>query len=131
MDYKYIEQLLESYFEAKTSLEEEQILRAFFAQQEIPAHLQDYVEFFREQSFGKNEESIGKDFVTFKPLWRAAACVAVVLALGQAAQMPYTDKEQEQQEQMARTLEMLQKVQQDQNTVAQNDSIVNQNKTVN
>ena len=151
MDYKYIEQLLESYFEAKTSLEEEQILRAFFAQQEIPAHLQEYVEFFREQSFGKNEESLGKDFdarimqmvgqqtsekadvrkFSFKPLWRAAACVAVVLALGQAAQMPYTDKEQEQQEQMARTLEMLQKVQQDQNTVAQNDSIVNQNKTVN
>ena len=68
---------------------------------------------------------------SFKPLWRAAACVAVVLALGQAAQMPYTDKEQEQQEQMARTLEMLQNVQQDQNTVAQSDSVINQTKTVN
>ena len=37
----------------------------------------------------------------------------------------------QQQEQMARTYEMLQKVQQDQNSVAQGDSIVDQPKTVN
>ena len=30
MDYKYIEQLLERYWNCETSLEEEQILRAFF-----------------------------------------------------------------------------------------------------
>ena len=68
---------------------------------------------------------------SFKPLWRAAACVAIVLALGQAAQMPYSDTEQQQQEQMARTFEMLQKVQKDQNSVAKGDSIVDQTKTVN
>ena len=34
MDYKYIEQLLERYFAAETSLEEEHILRAFFSQKE-------------------------------------------------------------------------------------------------
>ena len=30
MDYKYIEQLLERYWNCETSLEEEQILRSFF-----------------------------------------------------------------------------------------------------
>ena len=39
MDYKYIEQLLERYWAAETSLEEEDILRAFFSQKEIPAEL--------------------------------------------------------------------------------------------
>ena len=31
MDYKYITQLLERYWEGTTSLEEEQILKAFFS----------------------------------------------------------------------------------------------------
>lgn len=39
MDYRYIEQLLERYWLAETTLEEERILRAFFAQKEIPTHL--------------------------------------------------------------------------------------------
>lgn len=36
MDYKYIEQLLERYWEGETSPEEENVLRAFFAQAELP-----------------------------------------------------------------------------------------------
>ena len=32
MDYKYIEQLMERYWNAETSLEEESILRSFFSQ---------------------------------------------------------------------------------------------------
>ncbi len=153
MDYKYIEQLLDCYFEAKSSLEEEQILRAFFAQEDIPAHLRQYQDLFRTQMFDKNTECLGSDFddrilqmiepkaaeepattrrtFSLKPLWRAVACIAVVLALGQAAQMPYTDSEQEHHEQIARTLEMLQKVQQDQNSVAQGDSIVEHTNTLN
>ena len=39
MDYKYIEQLLERYWQCETSLEEEQILQAFFRQEDIPVHL--------------------------------------------------------------------------------------------
>ena len=39
MDYKYIEQLLESYFDCRTTLQEEQILRSFFSQEDVPAHL--------------------------------------------------------------------------------------------
>ena len=33
MDYKYIEQLMDRYWECETSLEEEQILRTFFSQE--------------------------------------------------------------------------------------------------
>jgi len=44
MDYKYIEQLVDSYFRCETTLEEEQILRTFFAQDEqhVPAELRHY-----------------------------------------------------------------------------------------
>ena len=34
MDYKYIEQLLERYWEGETTLQEEAILRAFFSQED-------------------------------------------------------------------------------------------------
>ena len=37
MDYKYIEQLLDKFWDCETSLEEEQILRCFFRQKEVPA----------------------------------------------------------------------------------------------
>ena len=36
MDYKYIEQLLENYWNCETSTEEEQILRSFFSQKDVP-----------------------------------------------------------------------------------------------
>ena len=39
MDYKYIEQLLERYWRCETSLQEEEILRLFFSQEEVPADL--------------------------------------------------------------------------------------------
>ena len=149
MDYKYIEQLLERYFECETSLEEEQILRAFFAQENVPVRLLPYRQLFTEQTFAKNEEALGADFdskilsiineekakepthvkarkVTLshrlRPLYKAVACVAVVLAIGQAAQMPYNDAEAEQRKDMARSIEMLQRIQKDQNTVAQGDT---------
>ena len=130
MDYKYIEQLLEKYFECDTTLEEEQILRAFFAQQNVPIRLLPYRQLFTETARSKKEETLGSDFdnrilaiiseqesreprrvkariVTMqrrlRPLYKAAACVAVVLALGQAAQMPYTG-DSEEQENIARTI---------------------------
>lgn len=152
MDYKYIEQLLDKYFECQTTLEEEQILRAFFAQENVPAHLLQYRELFVSQAFGKNAESLGTDFderilsiigaedkekevkhvvarkvslnKRLRPLYKAAACVAVVLAIGQAAQMPYYKSEAEQQESLARSLEQLQQIQKDKNAVAQGDTVI-------
>ena len=46
MDYKYIEQLLERYWRCETSLQEEEILRAFFSQEDIPAALLPYRDLF-------------------------------------------------------------------------------------
>lgn len=61
MDYKYIEQLLEKYWNCETSLEEEQILRCFFRQKELPAHLSRYKSLFAYQDAGKMLK-LGDDF---------------------------------------------------------------------
>jgi len=109
MDYKYIEQLLERYWKCETSTEEESILRSFFYQEEIPAHLLPYKDLFiYEQRAG--EVKLSDDFdarildkideeepiivkarritMTHRmmPLFKAAAVVAMVLTLGNAAQ---------------------------------------------
>lgn len=118
MDYKYIEQLLERYFNAETSLEEEQILRTFFSQENIPAELLQWRALFTTEA----EETLGDDFdarmmamiaetsaessstaddntvvkarvITLKqrlmPLFKAAAVVAIILTLGGALQAPF------------------------------------------
>ena len=110
MDYKYIEQLLERYWEGETTLQEEAILRAFFSQDDVPANLMKYKSLF---DCGLQEETLGDDFdarildsigaegtqapkakiVTLasrlKPLFKAAAIVAILLTVGNAAQAPW------------------------------------------
>ena len=61
MDYKYIEQLLERYWQCETSLEEESELRAFFSKGEIPAHLLQYRDLFVYQQV-QRETGLGEDF---------------------------------------------------------------------
>ena len=61
MDYKYIEQLLERYWNCETSVEEEQILRIFFQQKELPAHLRRYRSLFTYQEEAA-EMKLGDDF---------------------------------------------------------------------
>ena len=107
MDYKYIEQLLERYWEAETSLQEETILRTFFSQPDIPENLRKYQSLFVCEQ--QKEDVLGEDFdarildqigdaplaktVTLKsrlmPLFKAAAIVAIILTLGNAAQAPW------------------------------------------
>ncbi len=107
MDYKYIEQLLERYWQGGTSLEEEEILRVFFSQAHIPDSLMPYKELFasermwREVRLGeafdakvlervRKEEPVKARRVTWpqrmKPFYKAAASVAIILTLGNAAQ---------------------------------------------
>ena len=108
MDYKYIEQLLERYWEGETTLQEEAILRAFFSQEDVPANLMKYKSLF---DCGLQKETLGDDFdarildsigeetepkakiVTLasrlKPLFKAAAIVAILLTIGNAAQAPW------------------------------------------
>ena len=102
MDYKYIEQLLEKYWDCQTSIEEEQILKYFFRQKEIPAHLLQYKAVFacleKEQDL-----KLGDDFderilaeierpvvkarrltlrSRFMPLFKAAAVMILLFTMG-------------------------------------------------
>ena len=108
MDYRYIEQLLERYWEGETTLQEEAILRAFFSQEDVPASLMKYKSLF---DCGLQEETLSDDFdarilssigqeeepkakiVTLasrlKPLFKAVAIVAILLTIGNAAQAPW------------------------------------------
>ena len=61
MDYKYIEQLLENYFTCTTTLQEEQILRSFFSQEDVPGHLAQYADLFKYEVEAK-EETLSEDF---------------------------------------------------------------------
>ena len=70
MDCKYIEQLLERYWQCETSLEEEAQLRAFFNGSDVPV-------------VKAKRLTLTARFV---PLFKAAAVVAVVLSLGNVMQ---------------------------------------------
>ena len=60
MDYKYIEQLLERYWQCETSLEEENILRTFFSQKDVPAEMQQYRSLFVYEQQSKAEDMLEK-----------------------------------------------------------------------
>ena len=107
MDYKYIEHLLDRYFEAETTLEEEQILRAFFSQENIPAEMEQWRALFTSD----NDILLGDDFDArimeaieeqpavkareisltqrLMPLFKAAAVVAIIITIGSALQAPW------------------------------------------
>ena len=115
MDYKYIEQLLECYFNCQTTLQEEQILRSFFAQEDVPVHLLQYADLFQYEAEAK-EDVLGEEFDQrmmaqirnneakesqeqeekprtikrfthhFAPFFKAAAVVAIALTIGRAAE---------------------------------------------
>lgn len=109
MDYKYIDQLLERYWSGETSLEEEKILRTFFSQENVPVELSRYKDLFAYQDAQKTEETLGEDFDRklmaainqdrkprarnvaltrrLRPLFRSVAIVAILLTLGNAAQV--------------------------------------------
>ena len=111
MDYKYIEQLMERYWNAETTLEEESILRTFFSQKDIPADMEYMRALFSDEACGQTLgddfdarmlEMIGEDVQveTVKarevklsqrllPLFKAAAIVAIILTIGGALQAPW------------------------------------------
>ena len=61
MDSKYIEQLLERYWQCETSLEDEAELRAFFSGSDVPKHLLRYKDLFVYQQL-QQEVHLGEDF---------------------------------------------------------------------
>ena len=130
MDYKYIEQLLENYFACTTTLQEEQILRSFFSQEDVPGHLVQYAELFQYATAAK-EDTLGEDFDQrmmarieateekatmteekpkarivkmttrhFAPFFKAAAVVAMALTIGRAAEHAIGEQEAEEKNNM-------------------------------
>lgn len=113
MDYKYINQLLERYWAGETSLEEEQILRSFFSQPNVPDELKQYRCLFIYEQTEPATDILGDDFdeqlmsiierprpvkarvltigQRFAPLFKAAAVVAIILTLSNAAQSSFRD----------------------------------------
>ncbi len=110
MDYKYIEQLLEKYWNCETSVEEERILHSFFRQEGIPAHLRAYQHIFAcleeqgqerlDADFDKRVSAAIKEtaetptvqciplkaYIRFRPFYKAAGMIGILLAIGMAAQ---------------------------------------------
>lgn len=115
MDYKYIEQLLERYWQCETTLEEEQILRTFFSQENVPACLLPNKDLFTYEQMNVEQQVLGDDFdqrmlemtgeaapvkartismvQRLKPLFKAAAIVAIILTLGNASQVAFQPKD--------------------------------------
>lgn len=112
MDYKYIEQLLDRYFLGETSLQEEQILKAFFAQgsDDMPDSLSQYAPLFLmlddkdtlcddfdERLIAMTEDSqpVKARVVSLserlRPLFGAAAVVAILLTLGLAINQSFRE----------------------------------------
>jgi len=126
MDYKSIEptssanfdiqvkELLERYFNAETSLEEESFLRSFFSQEHIPAELEHWRQLFTTEpdeklsddfdarilaltvgntSATSNTETVKARSISLThrlmPLFKAAAVVAIILTIGGALQAPW------------------------------------------
>lgn len=85
MDSNRIEQLLETYFEGETTLEQEQQLRQYFTAKDVAPHLEAYVGVF--SAFAKAQQE-----TTPRPLnlpssrknyrWVAAVAAAVLLVVG-------------------------------------------------
>jgi hypothetical protein len=111
MDYSYIDKLLERYWQCATSLEEEEMLKAFFRQSDIPQRFEPYRSLFNYEDTAQGER-LGADFdekmlcrvgqrevkarriplsLRMKPLLKAAAAVAITLTLGNAAQHSFGD----------------------------------------
>ncbi len=61
MELQKIEKLLEKYLEGTTSLEEEKILKNFFANDNVPSHLESYKSLFEYYKISKQEMS--KEFI--------------------------------------------------------------------
>lgn len=115
MDYKYIEQLLERYWQCETTVEEEEILRTFFNQKEVPSEFAKYTALFAYEHHDAQYNTLDDSFdarimteidgaspvkariislsASLRPLFKAAAIVAIVVTIGNAAQISFHNGE--------------------------------------
>ncbi|WP_047245094.1 hypothetical protein [Maribacter thermophilus] len=100
MELDNIEKLLEKYFEATTTVAEEEELRRYFSKEDIPAHLEQYASMFQYFNLAK-EERFTKQ-LALKPKtnlykWASVAAVAV-LAFGVYFGNDYREQKQAEKE---------------------------------
>jgi len=85
MDSNSIEQLLETYFEGETTLEQEQQLRQYFTDEKVAPHLENYVGMFN--AFAKAQQEKSEVPITLPSAktdykWILGIAAATVLAVG-------------------------------------------------
>ena len=105
MELDKIEKLLEKYFDASTTVAEEETLRDYFSKDGVAAHLEQYTPMFqyfskaKEERFTKqvllNQKNSGTRKIIYK--WASVAAVAV-LALGLYFGNEYREKQISDQE---------------------------------
>nr|WP_298999175.1 hypothetical protein [uncultured Allomuricauda sp.] len=100
MELDRIEKLLEKYFEATSTIAEEQELKQYFSQDDIEPHLEQYRPMFKYFSVAK-EERFTKQ-VPLKPRkknykWMSVAAVAI-LTFGIYFGIQYQERKQQEQE---------------------------------
>lgn len=123
MNYQYIEQLIDRYFECETTIEEEHILREFFAQDDVPAHLRQWKPLFQAETDLRSAHLdehfderllniVGQNYVKARritlaqriyPLYKAAAVVAFAIVVGTAVEHAAGNADEMPIEQMAAT----------------------------
>ncbi len=81
MELNNIEKLLERYEEGDTSLAEENMLREYFLEEDVPAHLMSYQMMFRYTSQQRKETFVEQPRVTTAKNWYTWASVAAILVL--------------------------------------------------
>ena len=83
MELSNIEKLLERYFEATATVAEEEMLREYFAKEDVPLHLKKYAPMFQYFSIAKEEKFTGQ--VPLKPRknsymkWISVAAVSILI----------------------------------------------------
>ena len=114
MDYKYIGQLLDRYFDCDTTASEERMLRAFFSGDDIPAEFARYKALFDTEAQAATDgvsegfksrvlqkagivpvvEARPRTFslrLVLRPLYNAVAAIAIVMLVGHLAQVSFSD----------------------------------------
>ncbi|MGI9551439.1 MAG: hypothetical protein ACR2MT_09585 [Aurantibacter sp.] len=109
MELDNIERLMEKYFEATTTVAEEETLRAYFEQESVASHLERYAPMFQYFSNAKKERFTKQ--VPLKPRkkhygWISAAA-AVVICIGLYFNQPTTIEEEYSPEEIAAAQEAL------------------------
>ena len=93
MDFQKIDELLEKYWNADTSPEEEATLRRYFSENEVPHHLKGVAGLFRQYQADRQFKNLDPDFDTellqnisgqrkpfaWRPLLRIAAVLTIFL----------------------------------------------------